>query len=52
MESKVKEVMENTKTEMTHFDNLQHTMDVKKAEKTNLDVEEKSLRRQIGKHIF
>lgn len=51
-ENEIKEVIENLKTENTHFDNLQHTMQIKKTEKTHLDVEEKSLRRQLSKYLL
>lgn len=47
-ENEIKEVIENLKTENTHFDNVQHTMQIKKTEKTHLDAEEKSLRRQLN----
>ncbi|KAK8389825.1 hypothetical protein O3P69_009077 [Scylla paramamosain] len=48
VEDEIKELMENLKTENTHFDNLQHTLDLKKSEKTHLDLEEKALSKQLN----
>lgn len=52
VEGEMRELLGNYKTENTHSQNLQHTMDVKMSDKTQLDVEEKAVRRQLSKHLF
>ncbi|KAG0718336.1 Structural maintenance of chromosomes protein 6 [Chionoecetes opilio] len=48
VENQVKELLEHCKTETTHLQNLQNTLEVKMSDKRNQDVEERAMRKQLN----
>ena len=52
VEGQMKEHLESLRAETDHQQNLQNTVEVKLSEKTQLEMEEKALLRQLRKYLF
>lgn len=52
VKNQIEESLGNLKTETTHYQNLQNTLDVKKSEETPLVVEGKAIQRRLSMYFL